>query len=241
MVEEVKEVKKSSKVSTIIICLLLLVIVGLCGYIYMNKDKLSISADAVKTNEKAEKETEEAKKDETKDEAQENSACQVVGLDLSKSLNSSIKNYSLSSVGTVNVNAKIDSTQKVLTFGFNPDSVVSTYGLSWKSTKPEGSVYSSKINFDKKIVDLFFGSMGQDVMGDTLFILMEDGTVEYIPLVHMFNHAQDGPISYGKIAGVSNVNHFASADMGYGLTTLAVRNDGSFYDLWYAVKDTGNY
>ena len=100
---------------------------------------------------------------------------------------------------------------------------------------------SSTINFEKKIVDVFFGGMGQDSSGDTLFILLEDGTVEYIPIVHMFNHAQDGPISYGKIAGVSDVAKFTLSNTSGGVTTLAIKNDGTFYDLWYSLKDTGNY
>ena len=100
---------------------------------------------------------------------------------------------------------------------------------------------SSTITFDKKIIDIFFGSMGQSSTGDTLFILLEDGTVEYIPIVHMFNHAQAAPISYGKINGVTDVTKFVLSSTTGGVTTLAVKSDGSFYDMWYALKDTGNY
>jgi hypothetical protein len=100
---------------------------------------------------------------------------------------------------------------------------------------------SSNINFEKKIVDVFFGEMGQSSSGDTLFILLEDGTVEYIPIVHMFNHVQGAPVSYGKINGVSNVAKFTLSSTAGGVTTLAIKNDGTFYDLWYALKDTGNY
>ena len=100
---------------------------------------------------------------------------------------------------------------------------------------------SSKLNFDNKIVDIFFGEMGQSSSGDTLFILLEDGTVEYIPIVHMFNNVQAEVVSYGKINGVSDINKFTLSSTSDGVTTLAIKNDGTFYDLWYSLKDTGNY
>lgn len=100
---------------------------------------------------------------------------------------------------------------------------------------------SDVIKFDKRIIDVFFGGMGQSSSGDTLFILLEDGTVEYIPIVYMFNHSQGAPKSYGKIDGVMDVTKFVLTNTPGRMTTLAIRSDGSFYDMWYVLKDTGNY
>ena len=55
----------------------------------------------------------------------------------------------------------------------------------------KNDIKNSRINFNRKIVYVFFGGMGQSSSG--------------------------------------------------GVTTLVIRTDGTFYDLWYALKDTGNY
>ena len=164
----------------------------------------------------------------------------IILFDGSKSINNSKKTYTLNCQGNGGIWIKIDSTQKVLTFSFTPTKVVEYYSLNWTSNKD--SVVNSKINFDKKIMDVFFGGMGQSKSGDTLFILLEDGTVEYIPIVHMFNHVQGDVVSYGKINGINNVLKFTLASTSGGdVTTLAIKRDGTFYDLWYSLKGTGNY
>ena len=58
----------------------------------------------------------------------------------------------------------------------------------------------------------------------------------------MFNHVLGAAISYGKINEVNNVIKFSLADTSSdGVTTLAIREDGTFYDMWYELKKTGNY
>lgn len=145
----------------------------------------------------------------------------------------------MSCQGNAGIFITVDSTQKVLTFQFTPTKVVENYGFTWTSSNNSLSI--NEINFEKKIIDVFFGGMGQDSSGDTVFILLEDGTVEYILIVHMFNHVQGASVSYGKINGVTDVTKFTLASTSSGVTTLAIRSDGTFYDLWYALKDTGNY
>lgn len=162
-----------------------------------------------------------------------------ITFDGSKSINSNEKKYTLSCQGNAGIWITVDSTQKSLTFSFTPSKVVEFYSLDWKSNKTD--MTTSKIDFDKKIVDVFFGGMGQDSSGDTLFILLEDSTVEYIPIVHMFNNTQAEVTSYGKINGVNDVIKFTLSSTPNGVTTLGIKNDGTFYDLWYNLKDTGNY
>lgn len=178
-------------------------------------------------------------KQDTKANTQVNKEISLITFDGAKSVNSNEKDYTLSCQGNAGIWITVDSTQKVLTFSFTPSKVVEFYSLSWTSTLND--MTSSKINFDKKIVDIFFGEMGQDSSGDTLFILLEDGTVEYIPIVHMFNHTQAEVVSYGKINNISDVIKFTLSSTSDGVTTLAIKSDGSFYDLWYNLKDTGNY
>ena len=189
-------------------------------------------------NEKVE-ENQNAKNNEIKSNTQESKVNNLITFNGSKSVNSSERDYTLSCQGNAGIWITVDSTQKVLTFSFTPTKVIDFYPLTWKSTRND--IVNSKINFDKKIVDIFFGEMGQDSSGDTLFILLEDGTIEYIPIVHMFNHVQAEVISYGKVNNISDVTKFALSSTSNGITTLAIKGDGSFYDLWYALKDTGNY
>lgn len=228
---------KSNVALIVIIVILLIAVVGLCGYIFLNKDNskgVDYNTENNTTNSKNENVQQNDKTD--TDITETNS---VIIFDGSKAINSNEKNYTLSCQGNAGIWITVDSTQKVLTFSFTPTRVIEFYPLTWTSTRND--MASSKINFDKKIVDVFFGGMGQSSSGDTLFILLEDGTVEYIPIVHMFNHVQAEVVSYGKINGVSDVTKFTLSSTSSGVTTLAIKNDGTFYDLWYALKDTGNY
>lgn len=236
------EVKKQSKsnVFFIVIILILLVVIGcLTSYIFLNKDNSSVNKYVTENgNKNSEKEniSEDCKSNINVPEEKNDS---VLVFDSSKSLNSTEKNYTLSCQGNAGIWVTVDSTQKQLTFSFAPAKVVQYYQLNWSSTSY--NLKSDIIKFDKKIMDVFFGSMGQTSSGDTLFILLEDGTVEYIPIVHMFNNSQAAPISYGKINGVTGVTKFVLSSTSGSVTTLAVKSDGSFYDMWYSLKNTGNY
>ncbi len=229
--ESKKKEKNNSNVALIVIIVILsLAIVCLCGYIFLGKGNSNSTKYIIENNAISSKDGNEKQGDQ---------ASSRIVFDGSKSVNSSIKDYTLSSQGNAGIFVTVDSTQKVLTFSYTPTKVVENYPLNWTSDRID--VAKSNINFDKKIIDVFFGGMGQDVAHDTLFILLEDGTVEYIPIVHMFNHVQAEVVSYGKINGVSDVVKFTLSSTSSGVTTLAIKSDGTFYDLWYALKDTGNY
>lgn len=250
-----KEEKSKSNVALIVIIVILLIAVaGLCGYIFLNMNGVN------NTEQIAESNTANLQSTNTQ---QYNSANNNIAnttnttstemastamFDPTKSLNTTGVYYTLSDTSSGGVYASVDSTQKVLTFSFTLSEVVKHYGLSWKSNK--STVESSEIKFDKKIVEVLFGGMGQDVSGETLLILLEDGTVEYIPVIHMFENSQDVPSStYGKISGVSDVVRLMYVDAceavdGEGsswVTTLAIKKDGSFYDLADPLKETGYY
>lgn len=230
MEEKIKN--KSNTALIVVIVVLLIAVLGLSGYIFLNKNSSNSTKYVVGS-----------KDTNSKNESSQNDAGtktnSIITFDGSKSINSSEKDYTLSCQGNAGIFITVDSTQKVLTFQFTPTKVVENYGLTWTSSNNSLSI--NEINFEKKIIDVFFGGMGQDSSGDTVFILLEDGTVEYIPIVHMFNHVQGAPVSYGKINGVTDVTKFTLASNSSGVTTLALRSDGTFYDLWYALKDTGNY
>lgn len=97
-----------------------------------------------------------------------------------------------------------------------------------------------------KPTDLLLTGFGQAVGEETLFFIMEDGTIEYIPLAKAI---QENKIkSYGKLPNVSNVIKFydgsscpAEGYTGCGHQSLAQRADGNYYELYDAVKITGNF
>ena len=229
--------KKKNKVLDVSIILLLFIILGLVCYIFINKNN-NTSTLGLKENTINAENTE---KDNTISKEEKKQIYTQINLfDSSKSLNSNENKYTLACQGNAGIFIEVNSSQKELTFNYTPTKVVEFYSLDWATTKE--SMNSDKIKFDKKIIDVFFGGMGQGNSGDTLFILLEDGTVEYIPIVHMFNNVQGAAISYGKINEVNNVIKFSLADTySNGVTTLAIREDGTFYDMWYELEKTGNY
>ena len=101
----------------------------------------------------------------------------------SKIVNTSADNYTLTvpshALGT---NVSLDSSQMKVTFSFNYYLVNTNYNLG-RVTSLNFSTYEMRdINFTKKVMDIFFGGIGQDASGDTILFLMEDGTVQYLPL-----------------------------------------------------------
>ena len=122
-----------------------------------------------------------------------------------------------------------DNTVK---FEVNYESISKMYGVNITNSKNQRTVKID--NFDKNVVDVYIGSFGHALGDDVLFFLLEDGTVEYMPIAHALQN--DTIKSYGKLNGVSDVVEFvtdgARLKEGSGwVTTYAIRKDGSFYDL----------
>lgn len=234
-VEEVKK-KNNNSVLTILVVVLLLVCLTMGVYIFTNKNENSGGNNNNNNNNPTNSEQTNTS---TKDFAN----AKILVFDGSKSLNTK-RTYGLVDGNAAGVHAMVKPSQNELDFSFVPSRVVSVYALNWASQRND--VVTNTIKFDKKITDIYFGGFGQTADGDTLFILLDDGTVEYIPLVHMFNNAQEHAVSYGKVPGATDVVKFVSAQVsgekasGY-VTTLAIRSDGSFYDMLDALKDSGNY
>lgn len=233
-VEEVKK-KNNNSVLTILVVVLLLVCLTMGVYIFTNKNENS-GGNNTNNNNNNPTNSEQSN-------AKDYANAKILVFDGSKSLNTE-RTYRLIDSNAAGVHAMVKPSQNELDFSFVPSRVVSVYALNWASQRND--VVTNTIKFDKKITDIYFGGFGQTADGDTLFILLDDGTVEYIPLVHMFNNAQEHAVSYGKVPGATDVVKFVSAQVsgekasGY-VTTLAIRSDGSFYDMLDALKDSGNY
>lgn len=96
--------------------------------------------------------------------------------------------------------------------------------------------------FSKKIDEIEIGTLGQDYTSSIILFLMEDGTVEYIGLMDLLK--TDNLKSRGKIASLENIVRLESIDAyvenesGW-LTTIAIDNNGNFYDLMDVLEEEG--
>jgi len=101
-------------------------------------------------------------------------------------------------------------------------------------------------NLGKKVIDVHAGGLSQDIGTITIIFLMEDGTLEYIPLYKalQLHNVQ----SYGSVANVDGIIKLYSAGafpkdspLGGSFTILAQKADGTYYDLRPILMATGNY
>jgi len=89
-------------------------------------------------------------------------------------------------------------------------------------------------SFDSRLINVFIGYFGQGVGQEYLLFLLEDGTLEYIPIYKEV--LSNGTFkSHGKIVGISDVIGFVYLTVdknssGY-YSVGAVRSDGTVYDL----------
>lgn len=110
-----------------------------------------------------------------------------------------------------------------------------------KSPYTSATIGDKTVKFDKKVIQVLFTGFGQAPGHETIFFLMEDGTVEYIP----YKKALTGEMkSYGAIPNVTDVVKLFTGTceiIGAGADVFGQRADGSFYLLDAILYETGNY
>ncbi len=87
-----------------------------------------------------------------------------------------------------------------------------------------------------KIVDFYVGGFGQGTGYETLFMILEDGSVEYVPLYYAI---KNNDYAAHKADGVSGVVRFSASAFPYGVRTIGIKADGSWYDM-HTVLDIRN-
>lgn len=190
-------------------------------------------------------------KDQSKDEKQETTSkvsnVELIHFDASKCLNSNADSYTLTiPTHSLGINVSLDSTQKKVTVSVNRHLVNVAYGLNWETSSQNYEEESHEVVFEQKVDDIFFGGIGQDGSHDTLLFLMEDGSLEYLPVRKSLEENHEQLKSYGKLSGVSQIVKLYAANasrnpVGSGVTILAQKTDGTFYDLSAILQNTGNY
>lgn len=225
-----EEKKKSNAGLIVLVVILLLACVGMGAFIFINKDAIFNGENGQtiinnKDNSKKEKATK----------------CPDISYDLNTN------EYGLSE-NEAGIAISIDKTRKNVTISYNAATVSQTFSLGWFSGA-DTTIYEiiDTKSFDKKITQVLIDGSGQDVSSMAILYLMEDGTVEYVPLLKDINDnwgQQDNTKkvnSYGKLEGVSDIVSLISAEADGYHTVLARKADGTVINLSDAFRATGNF
>lgn len=230
--DEKKNQKKNNTGFIVTIILLAVVVLGLIVYICYDKELILSSRQEVL--EKKTKKEEEITSEE-KESTQLQNAKKIIGIDLNKCINSSNYQYTLTDYTLSGLNFSLDPASNTVNLSINWDNITRNWGIS------NGTARSNQYtinNFSGKVVDIYVNGIGQDATGSVALFLLEDGTVEYIPLYKALE--SNNIKSSGKISGVEDVIKFYSVgarpkgenSVGGFQTILAQKEDGTFYDLY---------
>lgn len=214
----------------ILVVVLFISTVGMGGFVLINSDKLSAKENST-TIVNTEK----------KDTNDKNIECEKISYDLNTS------EYGLGD-SSVGIRVDVDKTRKSARISFNGATVSKSFGLGWVTA---AETYSYELidtkSFDKKISQVLIDGPGQDATKSAILYLMEDGTVEYVPILKELNTNWGQPDytkvfnSYGKLDGISDVISLVPAEAQGYHTVLARKVDGTVIDLYNTFKATGNF
>lgn len=261
-----EEKKKSGLATGLIIGLLIAIIACLTVYIVMDKkNKDSKDNDNKQSSETKKDDKKDNNKDDKTDEVKDLSdvTFDLSNFDYSKVINKDEKIIYVNNVreatnsrlvwggeGKPNIEiVKVDKSDNDKEVKIN---------IKWDSfvnyNENETKDYSYVVKFNNEVRKAYVGFWGQSMGNESIFYLMKDGTVEYTPIT--YNDAKDAlqnPDSYslkshGKIDGVEDVVMIATIQAGPAnstiggyATTIAIKADGTFYDLREILINTGKY
>lgn len=245
--------KKNGLTVALVVCIAIIIVLG--GYIIYDKDVFNLSKndpkESVNKNEDSsnkisednpnvnnETQTNEGTENQNTTNTSKNSK---IGFDASK-CNNCDKNYdyAINARGEL-AYAELSADGKSVKVNLETDAIKNA-GSKTITTKTS----EQKITFSKKVVDVIYTGYGLDISYDTLLYLMEDGTVEYTPI--LYAASKNDVRSYGQAGNLTNIVKFytnieASSKSGVGgyLTTFAQSSDGTIYDIMSMLAETSNY
>ena len=202
------------------------------------KSKYSVLQNYVKNLESSGTEVPE----EAKSAAIATTMTKVASLDVSKSLNwgdDSKNNLVISQAGhqnSVGWMALNQDRKSVASAGFS-ESLLRSYGLNAEDFRSKTFTFTST---GGTIYDFYVGGYGQAAGGENLYLIMDDGSLEYVPLQYALKH---NDYSAKKVSGVTGIERLAMVQIhhkqgGGWVSTLAIKADGSWYDLSQAVDQS---
>lgn len=214
--------------SIVAIVILAILVVGLGGYIVYDKFLSKNVIETTEENSKSEMNTKTENKinEETntyKALTIDNSNCLTDCNNIEYTLGSSIAGDGIEVWIANNENTKIN-------VNINRTLLKNIYAYEFSSNE---DMYT--FEFTKKIQDTFVGHIGQDSSMPMLFVLLEDGSVQYVDL---YSKITSGNASPKELSNVQNIIKFYSAgvrtkesETSGVMTVLAQTFDGKFYDL----------
>jgi len=158
------------------------------------------------------------------------------------------------STSAAGLSIKLDKNKRSVTIAMD----WSKYGSLWSDghigVGSTETIEYEVVNFTKNIKEAYIAGFTSSSGFETAFYIMEDGTVEYTPIVSALKNndsLNDKNLkSYGKIENVSGVVKLISATGYYpnneqavtsGTYILGIKSDGSFYDLSKIINTNNNY
>ena len=137
-------------------------------------------------------------------------------------------NDSFTSVGVTITNPNLVS------ISYNPIKLADLYQISNDENTSKNYVEVSIPFPNQKVIDIYIMGFGQAIGYETIFFLMEDGSVEYLPIRYAFKNKKFE--SYGKIEGIKDVIKIENFSVGYKngggwIAIFGITSEGSYYDI----------
>lgn len=114
------------------------------------------------------------------------------------------------------------------------DKLSDWYGLGLAKTGAGSQVVELSGIDANRVVDVKVGFFSQSVGNEVLLFLMDDGSIEYIPIANVAR--EHNFHSYGKVAEVEDILAIKQIEIGescfWGATMIAQRADGSTAGGW---------
>lgn len=225
-----EEKKKSNVGLIVLVIVLLLACIGMGAFIFVNKDKLTSKENTTTTV-----------KNENKSVKDNTTKCADISYDLNTNEYKLVANEA-------GIRVEIDNTRKSAKISADSTTINSTFSLGWV-TRIETGYYEliDTKSFDKKITQVLIDGSGQSATTLAILYLMEDGTIEYVPILKELNTTwkqQDNTKkfnSYGKLDGISEIISLLPAETQGYHTVLARKVDGTVINLSDTFQATGNF
>lgn len=225
--------KKDNKFLLVIIVILAVAVVGLIGFIVYDKSIIVNQADS----EEKRADKKENKNTDTTNNQKESSNLITFNKD------NCLNNEDIKQLNQVSIWKSFNILGLTLTTNESRKSV--KVSVRWDILNTNGYFNNPatngqtnqdyQITFDKNVEDIYGASLGFDAYSFVYLFLLDDGSVSYITFNDILENQN---FEVKKIENVDNIVKFvnisygtASDEVGRPPTTIAYKNDGTFYDL----------
>lgn len=193
--------------------------------------------NGVFTTEKKSVNSNQTQKNTTTEKKEETVTPKLLTFDATKCINNPGRSYTLAFYDNADgLSIRLDNAKKTATISINWQ----LFGPFSTASAWSGEVENYTVsNFTQTVEDVYIGGYGQSGGTQTALYLMNDGTVQYTPINDALTTAEGNNLkSFGSLSGVTEVVKFLTADSDGAVTVLAMKNDGTFYDLGKILADS---